>query len=669
MSPARVLCVALDATPSVAQVLRCLRDDAHPFALVGAWGGGGAVVGSEPVVVSGAGDDPFALLDRQPAVEGSAGDGFVGGGWVGYLGNELRARIGDEPASPPPPRPLPLPDGALAFYDHVLRCDASGAWWFEALVTPEREAAVAARLGELRERLAAPAFGVAGLASIDEWAWTPSLDGHGRAVAACIERIRAGDLYQANLTLRLDGRLHGDALDLFLALNEALPTDHAAFVSGPWGALVSLSPELYLERRGRRVRSAPIKGTRPHPDDPAAAEEQRRALAESAKDRAENVMIVDLVRNDLGRVCRPGSVRVDVLGEVRAHAGVWHMVSEVGGELRDGVGDGELVRATFPPGSVTGAPKVAAMAVIAELESTGREAYTGAIGICSPVAGLELSVAIRTLEISGDRVWLGVGGGIVADSDPAAEGREALGKAAPILAALGGAQPVAVATRGPAVARLGPRPLARPDPAAGVFETLLVGGGEALHLDDHLERLRRSLATVYGAALPATLAARARDAAADCAGPASMNITATPEPGGDRIDVEVVVRPLGARSLAPPPALAAVVVPGGIGCDKWIDRALLDALDAEHAPALPLLVDLDGALLETTRANVFLLIGGRLLTPPLDGRILPGIARAHVLRTTPDAAEARLTLDDLAIADAVLITNALRGLQTVRPRC
>ncbi len=233
--------------------------------------------------------------------------------------------------------------------------------------------------------------------------------------------------------MRLDGRLEGDAFDLFAAAAAALPTDRAAFVAGPWGTVASLSPELFLTRTGRTVRSAPIKGTRPA--------HLRDELAHSAKDRAENVMIVDLVRNDLGRVCVPGTVNVTALAEVRPHAGVWHMVSEVEGTLREGVGDAGLLRATFPPGSVTGAPKLAALDVIAELESTGREAYTGAIGFASPLAGLELSVAIRTFEIRGARIWLGAGGGIVADSEGGEEAREAAAKAAPLLAAIGAEPP------------------------------------------------------------------------------------------------------------------------------------------------------------------------------------------------------------------------------------
>ncbi len=160
--------------------------------------------------------------------------------------------------------------------------------------------------------------------------------------------------------------------------------------------------------------SRPIKGTRSRPGDELPARQQRELLERSAKDRAENVMIVDLMRNDLSRVCVPGSVRVPALLRAEPHPGVWHLVSDVHGTLRDGTGDGQLIAATFPPGSVTGAPKVRALEIIHELEATPREVYTGAVGYRSPVAGLELNVAIRTFEFGGGRVWLGSGGGIVA---------------------------------------------------------------------------------------------------------------------------------------------------------------------------------------------------------------------------------------------------------------
>ena len=197
--------------------------------------------------------------------------------------------------------------------------------------------------------------------------------------------------------------------------------------------MASLSPELFLHRAGRAVASRPIKGTIRRRS--LEAETHRRLLQASAKDRAENVMITDLVRNDLGRVCVPGSIKVPSLARPEAHPGVWHLVTTVTGTLREEIDNAALLRATFPPGSVTGAPKIRAMELIAELESSAREAYTGAIGYSSPLAGLELNVAIRTFEISGGRVWLGAGGGIVADSDPRAELEECFTKAAPLIEA------------------------------------------------------------------------------------------------------------------------------------------------------------------------------------------------------------------------------------------
>jgi para-aminobenzoate synthetase / 4-amino-4-deoxychorismate lyase len=245
----------------------------------------------------------------------------------------------------------------------------------------------------------------------------------------------AGGIFQANLCIRLEAGFTGDPLDLFCKGLERLEPPYTGFIGGPWGAVASLSPELFLRRNGRKVRTAPIKGTCPR--SPSAALEQRRRLLASAKDRAENVMIVDLMRNDLGRVCEFGSIRVPSLVQAEAHPGVWHLVSEVTGELREGDDDAALLRATFPPGSITGAPKIRAMEVISELESSAREAYTGSVGFVSPLAGLELNVAIRTFEFGDGRAWLGVGGGIVADSDPEAEFRECLTKAMPLVRAVG----------------------------------------------------------------------------------------------------------------------------------------------------------------------------------------------------------------------------------------
>ncbi len=318
-----------------------------------------------------------------------------------------------------------------------------------------------------------------------------------------MERIAAGELSQANLAATIEGRLHGHPLDALARGAQALrPAYGAAFAAGD-RAIVSFSPELYLRRAGPTVASEPIKGTA------APGADARAALLASEKDAAEHVMIVDLVRNDLGRVSETGSVRVAALREPREEVGVQHLVSRVEGRLRAGTGDDDLVAATFPPGSVTGAPKVQALKVIGELEAVGRGVFCGAIGYRSPVAGLELSVGIRTVEARAGAARLQVGGGIVSDSDPAAELAEVRRKAAPVLRALGAGPPAG--GEGAAAPRVA-RALAhghRPDPAGGLIETLRTEDGVALALDAHAARLAASARALYGLDLDPAPALRA----------------------------------------------------------------------------------------------------------------------------------------------------------------
>ncbi len=667
-SEVRAVRVALDGDVPAEHAGLLIREDARPFALVGRWAGAAALAGGEPVRIADPDcEDPFALLDEQPPLDGELPAGFVGGGWFGALGYGLGRRL--ETLGPPPPAPAGerLPAAMLAFYDHLLRCDDEGRWWFEALWSDARAEVLERRLAELSARVAASVDGPRRVAC-GPWRASPSPAAHARAVQACRERIAAGDLFQANLSLRLHASVEGDAVDLFTRGVEALAPDRGAWLSGPWGAVASLSPELFVARTGDTVRTAPIKGTRPRPADAVAAEAQRAELAGAAKDRAENIMIVDLMRNDLGRVSEPGSIAVTALAEVRPHAGVWHLVSEVRGRRRRDVGDGALVAALFPPGSVTGAPKLAAMDVISALESTARQAFCGAIGFASPAAGLELSVAIRTFECVDGHAWLDVGGGIVADSDPAAEAAEALAKARPLLAAIGGtlADDRDDVVRHPLVpTRLGAHPVARPDPVGGVLETILVRDGVAIALEAHLARLADAAAALYDVALPDALAALVRHTALEQGGPCRLRVLLYPSG-----EIGLQVAPLPAVGDGTQ-RLLALVVPGGLGDRKWRDRQLIDALD-DHAAelgAVPLLVDLDGGVLETTRANLLAWIDGTLVTPPLDGRILPGVTRARALEWARElgipVAERPLDLAELSAADAVLTTGALRGLQPV----
>ena len=395
--------------------LAAIADLPLPFALTGRWAGGGALLGAAPRRVLGPEEDPFAALDELPELVGEAGDA-VGGGGFGRLGYRLGARV--EQLPPSPRRPAAAADARLAYYDAVIRQDGAGRWWLEGLRATGGDPGFDARLDGLRERMLGAAAGAepsdARIPGPFRVA-APGHAGHRWAVARAVERIAAGDLFQVNLGLRLEAEGDFDPLALYARAARRLQPAYGAVFAGEGEGVVSLSPELFLRRRGRRVVTGPIKGTVARPE---GGGDERDALLGSAKDAAEHVMIVDLMRNDLGRVCEYGSVSRHENRRIEAHPGVWHLVSDVEGTVRGGVGDGELVRASFPPGSVTGAPKVQSMRLISELEGTGRELYTGALGFASPAAGLELSVAIRTFELGGGAIWLGAGGGIVADSDP-----------------------------------------------------------------------------------------------------------------------------------------------------------------------------------------------------------------------------------------------------------
>jgi para-aminobenzoate synthetase/4-amino-4-deoxychorismate lyase len=286
------------------------------------------------------------------------------------------------------------------------------------------------------------------------------------------------------------------------------------------------------------------------------------------------------------------------------------------------------------------------MEVIAELESTGREVYTGAIGFASPAAGLELSVAIRTFEFAAGRAWLGAGGGITWGSDPDSEYRECLTKARPLLAAVGAqlAEPVEMPPA--AVLPAPPNRRPRPDPARGVFETLLAVDGRALLVDEHMRRLAASVRELYGEQLPAEL---------------DLNV---PEEGAWRLRVlfrpgaGVEVERLPALVPTEPLELRPLVLPGGLGAHKWLDRELV------AGPPEPLIVDISGEVLETGSGNVFIVEGDRLVTPPADGRILPGVTRAELMRLA-DVAVEPFGQDRARAADEVFVTSSIRAVQPV----
>ena len=369
-----------------------------PAALIGEWFGSAAVIA--PSVKAVAVDDVFA-------VPPGASDGAIGGGWFGYLSYPDAGVDGRRPR---------IPEAAGGWSDCVLRQDRDGQWWYESLSGAPLSAWVA---DAVQTRVQPREYRIA-------WG-EADRDVHRRGVLECLEAIAAGEVYQACVCTQFAGRIDGAPIDFFVEAVQRTSPARAAYMAGEWGAVASLSPELFLRRCGETVMSSPIKGTLPRYADPSA-------LRASVKDVAENIMIVDLVRNDLGRVALTGTVTVPELLVVRPAPGVWHLVSTVSARVGVGMPMGSILDATFPPASVTGTPKARARQLLTGWEPHRRGVYCGTVGLASPVAGCELNVAIRTVEFdAAHNAVLGVGGGITADSDPDREWDECLHKAAPII--------------------------------------------------------------------------------------------------------------------------------------------------------------------------------------------------------------------------------------------
>jgi para-aminobenzoate synthetase component 1 len=391
--------------------------------------------------------DPFNLLRIAPAgrVRRTPGLPFVGGA-IGFLGYGFRRYVERLPGRPPDP--LNQPDAWFGVYDGAVIFDhAEGRIALVAAGSSEgsarqREIRAAARLEEMRElmdRVGAQRATRSGsrrsLAVAGAHAVTPRAE-HKRRIVRALDYIGAGDIYQVNLSHRIECPVRLDPIELFRDLSLRNPAPFAAFLDTGRFKVISASPERFLALHGRRASSSPIKGTRPRG---RGADEDGRLVQEllgSAKDRAENVMIADLVRNDLGRVCEAGSVHVEKLCGLESFATVHHLVSTIAGRLRPDRDRVDLLRALFPGGSMTGAPKVRAMEVIDELEQEERGIYSGSIGYLSLDGGMDFNIVIRTILCLEGKAHYRVGGGIVADSDPEAEYRETLDKGRALLEAL-----------------------------------------------------------------------------------------------------------------------------------------------------------------------------------------------------------------------------------------
>ncbi|NNL68926.1 MAG: anthranilate synthase component I [Acidimicrobiia bacterium] len=259
------------------------------------------------------------------------------------------------------------------------------------------------------------------------------------AVSRAIEYVYAGDVFQVVPSLRVEVPFDGDAFSVYRVLRLINPSPYLFFFRGEDVAIAGSSPELMVRARAGRVFSRPIAGTRPRGATPALDHALEEELLADPKERAEHVMLVDLARNDLGRVSEFGSVQVDDLMTIERYSHVMHIVSGVSGSLRPGTGPVDVLRATFPHGTVSGAPKVRAMEIIDELEPAARGPYAGAVGYIDFTGNLDTAIALRTMVARGDRAWVQAGAGVVADSDPTLEYHECLNKAAAVLAAIAGA--------------------------------------------------------------------------------------------------------------------------------------------------------------------------------------------------------------------------------------
>lgn len=516
-----------------------------------------------------------------------------------------------EPAAAPPGW-KPDPNRALARFWRFAEC--------QRLTAQEVEAWLIQALSSLPdgEKL----VGIGGLtAAIDA-------ERHAADVARIHQWLRAGDCYQVNYTFPLSFQAFGSPLALYAALRQQQPVRYGGLVLSEEGATLSLSPELFLERRGSRLVTRPMKGTAARQSDP----EQLRA---SLKNRAENLMIVDLLRNDLGRVADIGSVQVESLFEIEAYPTVWQMVSQVAAEVSQ-QRPLDILRALFPCGSITGAPKVRAMQIAAELEQAPRQLYTGALGWLAPDGDFRLNVAIRTLELTADGSGrLGIGSGIVADSVAADEWQECLLKAAF---------------------------LADFDPGFCLIETLRRENSSYPRLEAHLARLatsakwlgfaydedevRRQLATQ-----PDSGIWRVRLTLDKTACVKVTAVPLAPEPDGER------------RALL---ASERIDSRHPLRRHKTSARALYDLASLQIAgrPEIfdVLFLNERGEVAEGARSNVFVERDGLLLTPPLSSGALPGVLRGELL-ALGRAREAVLLPADLQ--QGFLLGNALRGLLPV----
>ncbi|KOR22323.1 chorismate-binding protein [Burkholderia cenocepacia] len=526
--------------------------------------------------------------------------------------------------------------------------------------------------------------GTPSIAGVAHVAKSVSRDAFDAAIGAVHDALRAGDSYQVNYTYRLNFDVFGTPLALYRRLRARQPVRYGALIALPGGAwVVSCSPELFVEKQGDVLRARPMKGTAPRSADPGEDAAAAAFLASDPKNRAENVMIVDLLRNDVSRIARTGTVKVPALFSVEPYASVWQMTSTVEAGWRDGTTFAQMLRALFPCGSITGAPKYKTMELIDAIESTPRGLYTGAIGwLDAPkdeagqagaaasggVAGCGdfcLSVAIRTLTLDAVDVDVDVDSNGTDGTGTATAGRRrgTMGVGAGVVLD-------SVAVDEYAECELKARFLTDADPGFQLFETTAATRADGIrHLDRHLARLQRS-ADAFGFRFDADALRReidARCAALDGDGPYRMKLALAKDGTFD-----ITAEPL--KPLPAGPVGVLLACEHGFAPTRASDALLLHKTTrrAEYdrawqaAEALGgfdmLFVNERGEVTEGGRSNLFVKLDGQWVTPPLASGVLPGVMRGVLLDDPAfGAVERVVTRDDLARAQGLLLTNALRG--------
>ena len=480
---------------------------------------------------------------------------------------------------------------------------------------------------------------------LGEWSPSVSREEYAKAIASIKEHIAAGDTYQVNYTFRLNTDFAGDPYAFFCDLTAAQQGGFGAFIETEDFAVCSASPELFFELKDGTITSRPMKGTLPRGLTFSKDWKNYEALKNSPKDRAENIMIVDMIRNDIGRVAEAGSVETLSRFDVEKYPTVWQMTSTVKGELsqrRKGAKDADLWRALFPCASITGAPKAKTMELIQGLEASSRGIYTGSIGFISPTGDAQFNVAIRTAVIQNGEAEYGVGGGIVWDSDAESEYEEAI-------------------TKSRILAR---RSLEMQRSCFQLLETMLYEDGEIFLLERHLKRLEESADYFDYHFDRSTIYDYLRNLRMDS--PSRIRVLLSRE-GEFEVGSAVLSTPRTAGDSHPYPLAVAKEPVDSRDIflyHKTTNRSVYEKAKADFPDADDvLLFNERGEITESCIANVVVELGGRKVTPPVSCGLLAGTFRDELLENG-EIEEQILTLDDLKCADSICLINSVRKWRT-----